>query len=96
MQSPNRIPPPNSLEKITIPQNAKPKKQVLHTTTKGSHRVSLLTLNYNNEVTVCCFFLCLEWVLIESVEDGREITLASVWEKNYDLLALVLWTCSNL
>ena len=38
----------------------------------------------------------LEWVLIESIENGREITLTCVWKENHDLLALVLWTCCNL
>ena len=38
----------------------------------------------------------LEWVLIESIENGREIALTCVWKENHDLLALVLWTCCNL
>ena len=33
----------------------------------------------------------LQWILLESIEYSAQITLASIWQEGYNLLALVLW-----
>ena len=38
----------------------------------------------------------LQRILLESVEYSAQISLASIWQEGYNLLALVLWTLRNL
>lgn len=53
-----------------------------------SSRASLISISSER--------ISLERVLVESVEDGREVALAGIGEEGYDVLALVLGTLSEL
>ena len=40
--------------------------------------------------------LCLEGIVLKSVEHGGEIAFACIWQQGDNLLALVLWTLGYL